>query len=178
MKKSIALVFGALFLFSVANAAVTVTRNGKTSKYENGSTVRVTGQSAAVVNYNGVKISVPAGVAVTIAENADGSVNVSGTNLSGVKVENNTVSSTGAVSFSVSPKTKDITVNKGTLVVQDAYGNTTTVAAGSSFSATEAVAASSSLPAFVNEAVLGENTASQQATQDVEEMLSPSSPNN
>ncbi len=177
MKKSIALVFGALFLFSVANAAVTVTRNGKTSKYENGSTVRVTGQSAATVNYNGVKISVPAGVAVTIAENADGSVNVSGTNLAGVKVENNTVSSSGAVSFSVSPKTKDITVNRGALIVQDASGKTTTVAAGSSFSAA-AAAGASSLPAFVNEAVLGENTASQQATQDVEEMLSPSSPRN
>ncbi len=177
MKKSIALVFGALFLFSVANAAVTVTRNGKTSKYENGSTVRVTGQSAATVNYNGVKIFVPAGVAVTIAENADGSVNVSGTNLAGVKVENNTVSSSGAVSFSVSPKTKDITVNRGTLIVQDASGKTTTVAAGSSFSAA-AAAGASSLPAFVNEAVLGENTASQQATQDVEEMLSPSSPRN
>lgn len=178
MKKSIALVFGALFLFSVANAAVTVTRNGKTSKYENGSTVRVTGQSAATVNYNGVKISVPAGVAVTIAENADGSVNVSGTNLAGVKVENNTVSSSGAVSFSVSPKTKDITVNRGTLVVQNASGKTTTVAAGSSFSAAAAEEATSSLPAFVNEAVLGENTASQQATQDVEETLSPSSPRN
>ena len=177
MKKSIALVFGALFLFSVANAAVTVTRNGKTSKYENGSTVRVTGQSAATVNYNGVKISVPAGVAVTIAENADGSVNVSGTNLAGVKVENNTVSSSGAVSFSVSPKTKDITVNRGALIVQDASGKTTTVAAGSSFSAA-AAAGASSVPAFVNEAVLGENTASQQATQDVEEMLSPSSPRN
>ncbi len=176
MKKSIALVFGALFLFSVANAAVTVTRNGQTSKYENGSTVRVTGQTATVVNYNGVKISVPAGVAVTIAQNADGSVNVSGTNVAGVEVEGNTVSSTGAVSFSVSPKTKAITVNRGTLVVQSASGKTTTVAAGSSFSGDEAAA--SALPAFVNEAVLGENTASQQATQDVEEMLSPSSPRN
>ena len=178
MKKTIALVFGALFLFSAAQAAVTVTRDGKTAKYENGSTVTVTGQSAAVVNYNGVKISVPAGSAVTITENADGSVRITGTNVAGVKVGSNTVSASGPVSFSVSPKTNAITVNRGTLVVQNASGRTTTVAAGSSYSGAAAEATASSVPAFVNEAVLGENTVSQQATQDVEETLSPSSPRN
>lgn len=176
MKKSIALVFGALFLFSAAQAAVTVTRNGQTTKYENGSTVRVTGQSATTVDYNGVTISVPAGVAVTITQRADGSVNVSGTDLAGVKVDGNTVSASGAVSFSVSPKTKTISVARGTLIVQNASGKTTTVAAGSSYAAESTAAAS--LPAFVNEAVLTENTASQQATQNVEETLSPSSPRN
>lgn len=172
MKKSIALLFGALFLFSMANAAVTVTKNGKKTKYENGSAVTVTG--AAKVNYNGVQVTVPAKVTVQIAAGTNDTVKVSGENMRDVKVAGNTVNASGKASFSFSAKTNRITVNQGTVQVRNAAGKTAAVSAGASIST--GTAEVEAAPAFVNEAVLAENTASQQAVQNAEETLSPSSP--
>lgn len=173
MKKSLALVFGALFLFSMAQAAVTVQRGNSTTKYENGSTVRVNAEEDTVVNYNGVEIFVPAGEVVVIAQSNDGSVLISGNNMAGVTVNGNAVSSSGRAVVAVSGST--LSVRTGTVTV-----NNQTVTMGSSVSvegATPAATADMSVPAVVSSAEMANNsTAMQQVAQNVEETLSPSSP--
>lgn len=174
MKKSLVLVLGALFLFGAANAAVTVKAGGKTTKYENGQTVRVSATEDTVINYNGVEIFVPAGEAVVVAQSADGSVLVSGNNMSGVTVNGNTVRSTGTAVVAVSGST--LSVRTGSVSV-----NNQTVPAGSSvnMSGASASAASSAVPVptvVASTEMTNNSAATQQQVQNVEETLSPSSP--
>lgn len=174
MKKSLVLVFGALFLFGMAHAAVTVEAGGKTTKYENGQTVRVNAAEDTVVNYNGVEIFVPAGEVVVIAQSSDGSVLLSGNNMSGVTVNGAAVRSTGRAVVAVSGST--LSVRTGSVSV-----NNQAVAAGSSvnMSGASASAASAALPVptvVVSTEMTNNSAATQQQAQNVEETLSPSSP--
>lgn len=177
MKAKLALVIGSLFLFGIAQANILVTQNGKTIQYKNGSTVKVNAPRETTVNYNNVKVTVPAGITVEISQAKNGNVIVKGKNLSNVKIGDISVASDGEAVFTVNAKTADITVNKGTLYVKDADGQFKSVKQGDSFG-TRANTAAANTPAFVNEAVFNENTASQQAVGNVieEEVLSPSSP--
>ncbi len=175
MKRSLALVFGALFLFGVANAAVTVQRGGTTTKYENGSTVSVNADEDTVINYNGVEIFVPAGEIVVISQSSDGSVLLSGNNMSGVTINGSSVSSTGRAVVAVSGQM--VSVRAGSVSV-----NNQPVRAGSSVSVS-APASSVSVPAVVASSEMTNNSAAtqQQAqnTQETyEETLSPSAPRN
>jgi len=180
MKKSIAFAFCALFMFSLANAKVTVKQGKKTTKYKNGSVVTLDGAADTNVNYNGVKLFIPQGVSAVISQTANGSVIVSGDDFRGVKVYNYTVQATGASSFSVSPKTQAISVRSGSLQVADKAGKTTTVNAGYSLTSKPVASAADEtvVPAFVADELAG-STVSQQATQNVaetESTLSPSAP--
>ncbi len=181
MKRNLALVFGALLLAATAQAAVTVEANGKVTNYNNGSAVSVTGNADTTVTYNGVKVFIPKGVKVTVKQAANGDVTVEGSNFAGVKINNATVNATGNASFSVNPNTQVITVNQGYITVTDANGKTAGVAKGASVSAknvvqgSAAAASSEEVPAFVAATAVS-STASEQATQDVAETLSPSAP--
>lgn len=176
MKAKLALVIGFLFLFGMAHANILVTQNGKTTQYKNGSTIKVNAPIETTVHYNNVKVTVPAGTAVEISQAKNGDIIVKGKNLSDVKVGDLSVTSNGTATFTINAKTAGITVNKGTLFVKDAAGRFLPVKQGDSFDPQSAAVANT--PAFVNEAVLNENTVSQQAVGNIteEEVLSPSSP--
>lgn len=178
MKKSMALVFGALLLAVCAQAAVVVKQGQKTTKYENGYVVRLTDGQAAEVDYDGVKISVPQGVKVLIRQNKDGSVRVTGKDMQGVKVNDQTFSASGMASFSVT-RAGVVSVQRGTVMMLSSNGQVSSVKAGgdSQSSSTQAAAAEAETPVFVNEA-LQPSTVAQQAVQNVTEdkVLSPSAP--
>ncbi len=188
MRKSIAFVFGVLFLFASAQAAVTVKQDGKTTKYKNGSVVTVNGKSDTTVTYNGVKFFVPKGVTVTLAQE-NGNVIVRGSNLTGVRVGDMTLASDGPAVFTVTPDTEVVSVRQGTLTVTAKDGSSTIATNGNSFAtsaealknaqkAGSTAAAGEDVPEFVAADAVTD-TASQQATQNVvesEEVLSPSAP--
>lgn len=173
MKAKLALLSSFLFLVSMAQAAVFVTQDGKTTQYKDGATIKTESDKEVVVNYNGVKITVPARTAVQIAQDKKGNVIVKGKNLSNVKIGQKTVSSNGETTFTVSPKNTIITVNNGTLYISTADGKMSALKAGDSSNVS-----ANTVPAFVSEAALSENTVAQQAVKAITEeaVLSPSAP--
>ena len=170
MKAKLALLCGFLLLVSIAQAAVFVTQDGKTTQYKDGATIETESDKEVVVNYNGVKITVPANTAVQIAQDKNGNITVKGNDLSNVKIGQNVVSSTGETVFVVSTKNNAITVKEGTLYVRDEAGKVSALKKGE--------VSADTVPAFVSEAALAENTVAQQAVQNIAEeaVLSPSAP--
>ncbi|MCI7535958.1 MAG: hypothetical protein MSA71_03900 [Spirochaetes bacterium] len=122
------------------------------------------------VNYDGVKITVPANTAVQIAQDKNGNITVKGSDLSNVKIGQKVISSTGKTVFVVSTKNNAITVKEGTLYVRDEAGKVSALKKGE--------VSADTVPAFVSEAALAENTVAQQAVQNIAEeaVLSPSAP--
>lgn len=170
MKAKLALLCGFLSLVSIAQAAVFVTKDGKTTQYKNGVTLKVESTKETAVNYDGVKITVPANTAVQIAQDKNGNITVKGNDLSNVKIGQKVVSSTGKTVFIVSTKNNAITVKEGTLYVRDEAGKVSALKKGE--------VSADTVPAFVSEAALAENTVAQQAVQNIAEeaVLSPSAP--
>ena len=66
------------------------------------------------VTYAGVKIFVPQGKTIVLGQNADGSVVLRGQDISGVKINDATVSFQGTAVLSVNPQSNVITVTRGT----------------------------------------------------------------
>ena len=134
---------------------------------------------------------VPAGQTIILGQASDGTVIVRGQNLVGVKLDNGTITAPGLIILSVAPKTHVITVNRGNgVLVRDAHGRTAELSRGASVSARDIRVSTvppvvltssqtqddvSSLPSFVAQNQTT-SAASEQAAQDVEETLSPSSP--
>ena len=185
MKKSIALVFGVLFLFASAQAAILVTQDGKTTKYpsKKNTVITVNGTTDTTIEYNGVKFFVPKGVKMTLAQE-NGNVIVRGNDLTGVQVGDMTLSAQGPTVFSVAPSTQVVSVRQGTVTVTAKDGSTTSVDRGSAFAASAktsqaakaTMATTQDVPTFVAADEVSD-TASQQASQNAEEeVLSPSAP--
>lgn len=88
------------------------------------------------VTYAGVKVFVPQGSTVILGQDGNGAVVVRGKNVSGVKINNATVSFPGAAVLSVNPQSNVITVNRGDQVsVTDGNGRTAVLSQGASVSA-------------------------------------------
>ncbi len=88
------------------------------------------------LTYNGVKVFVPAGQSIILGQNSNGTIVVSGQNLSGVKIGEGTISAQGPVVLLVQPQTNVITVNRGRDVqVTDSNGRTAALSQGASVSA-------------------------------------------
>ena len=204
MKKVLLL---AIMMLSVSflHAEVTVTQNGKTVAYKNGSTLTVNGKTDAAIDYNGTSIFVPKGQMLLIRPSKAGGVVLQGEQFSGIVVNNHTLSAEGFTTLIIDPKTQGITVQEGTINVADQNGNLKTVEQGSTVSATETAventattvtettnhvakptvtesAEADTIPDFVSLETVTDTVAYQQATQDVETTqdehrpLSPSAP--
>ncbi len=141
-------------------------------------------------DYAGVKIFVPKGQTLLLGQRSDGMLVVRGNNLSNVRVEDAVFTSKGYSVISYQPESHVVFLNRGTdLTVQDPMGTTATIYPGQAASTTNAQVTSvtapqlqaaaaaeaalvaevaNELPAFVAESEVS-STASEQASQDVEE---------
>ena len=171
-------------------APITVTKKGEVTSYSKGTVISVDGETDTVVNYNGVKVSVPQGQQVSVREGSNGTVIVSGTDMNGVKINDQEINSFGSTVLVYSPDNQQIQATRGTAQITS-NGKTITVGAqqqavaqktetakqtASKTTAVETVEA----PAFVSADIVT-NVAEEQTAQDVEETeaaceLSPSTP--
>ena len=101
-----------LLLSTAAIAEVMVLQDGKIMSFREGSQVIVSSKTPARVLYNGVLIIVPAGQKVQVSKK-DGKIWVSGTNMKGVEVSGQSISSNGQAIIAVSPDTMEISSVKG-----------------------------------------------------------------
>ena len=106
MKKLAVLAVIGLFVSAAAFAEVIVTQNGKTVTYEQGTPVMTSGDAPAQILYDGVEIKVPQGQKVLISKAKDGKVLITGTDLVGVEVGKEVISSKGLAVFSAAPNAK------------------------------------------------------------------------
>lgn len=161
-------------------------------KLSNTRIVRADQNKSIALTYAGVRILVPAGHIVILAQAEDGSIVVRAQQLNGVEVGTTTLHAQGPVTVSVAPDTQIVTVYSGKEVkVTDANGRTAELAQGASVSGKDIRASvitalntgttttqtetPYALPTFVAETETT-SAAAEQATQDVEETLSPSAP--
>lgn len=129
MKKVIA----ALFVICFVGTTLAVAAPTQQNKITN--TRIVQASKDTTLTYNGVKVFVPAGQAIILGQNSDGSIVVRGQNLNGVKIGEGTISAQGPVVLSVQPQTNVITVNRGADVeVTDGNGRTAALSQGASVS--------------------------------------------
>ena len=117
MKKLAVLAVMGLLVSTAAFAEVTVLQDGKTVTYEQGTPVMTSGATPVRVLYDGVEIYVPQGQKVLISKAKDGKILVTGTDLKGVEVGKERVSSKGLAVFSVSPSTMKVDEIKGDIAV-------------------------------------------------------------
>ncbi len=158
------------------------------------------------LTYKGVQVFVPAGQAIILGQTEQGSIIVRGRDLAGVKIGEGTILARGPVILFVDPQTNVIDVSRGEEVyVTDSQGRTAALSQGAFVSmkdiristaraavqtsptpakpnatvATPAVKSAktqaTAWPSFIADTII-ENTATEQAAQDVEETLSPSAP--
>lgn len=117
MKKIAVLAVMGLLVSTAAFAEVAVLQDGKTITYEQGTPVMTSGSTPVRVLYDGVEIYVPQGQKVLISKAKDGKILVTGTDLKGVEVGKERVSSKGLAVFSVSPSTMKVDEIKGDIAV-------------------------------------------------------------
>lgn len=180
MKKITALMFAFLMLVTFASAQKTNASAEKATASE--TSITTDGQKDTTVEYNGIVISIPKGVKATVSKDAKGNIIVSGSDLNGVKIDGETVNSTGKTTLSINASTKVMTVKEGNNVtVTNAKGQTysvkagqTTAQAAATVTTAKPAAKAEVVPAFVLPST--ESAANQQTVQNVEETLSPSSP--
>ena len=192
----------AVLLLGIASLCIsTAMAQTNTKKLTISNTLIVQAAQKVALDYGGVQVVVPQGQTIVLGQRSDGLVVVRGNNLSGVQIDNATVSTKGYSVFSVEPQNNILFLNSGSeLTLMDAKGRSSSITAGQAISAdnatitsetapalqaaaaAEAVAVSetelTTVPSFVADAETS-STASEQATQDVietEEVLSPSAP--
>jgi len=192
MKKLAVLAVIGLLVPAAAFAEVAVLQDGKSVTYEQGTPVMTSGASPVRVLYDGVEIYVPQGQKVLISKAKDGKILVTGTDLKGVEVGKERISSKGLAVFSVSPSTMKVDEIKGDIAVvniveeeqkaqKEAKKATKAEKAVKTEKTTKAAAAKATTPApvqldfpvaseYVNEVV------TQQSAQNTEECMSQSSP--
>jgi len=117
MKKLAVLAVLGLLVSTAAFAEVAVFQDGKTITYEQGTPVMTSGTTPVRVLYDGVQINVPQGQKVLISKAKDGKILVTGTDLKGVEVGKERISSKGLAIFSVSPSTMKVDEVKGDISV-------------------------------------------------------------
>jgi len=125
MKKSVILLFSFLFMSVASNAILTVTENGKISKYPAGSIVRIYSSQDVSIEYNGTTVSIPKNTRVTLREEIVAgarTLSVRGEDISGLMLGDIKVSAKGSILFSFNPANKQIEVVNGALLVTDKKG--------------------------------------------------------
>ena len=122
--------FAFLLLAAFSNAAITVTKGGKEVKLDKNAEISTDGAEETVINYNGFKITVPAGVKLVVKQDETGNIVVNGDNLAGVKLSNLTINSNGSTSVAVNPNTNTINVKEGNIQITNASGKTSAMRAG------------------------------------------------
>ena len=178
--------FAAAVMFSVAAfAQVTVSQGGKVTTYEKGATITIDSKDVTEVKYGKVSISIPKGKRVVVSQNKAGNIVISGYDLVGVKIMGKEVQADDAAVYVVNPTTQSVTktaiATNNANAVKNNQQNTNrnnqqnkpaqnTV---NNQSAQQENAAQENFPE-VNDYV--NDIASQQAVENVEEQLSPSSP--
>lgn len=130
MKKIVSVMFAFLLLAAISNAAITVTKGGKQVKMQKNAVIATDGEEETVINYNGFKVKVPAGVKLVVRQDDEGNLVFNGNNLAGVKLSNLTVNSNGAAALTVNPNTNTINVQEGVIQITSATGNTSEMRAG------------------------------------------------
>ncbi len=183
MKKVI--MFAAAIMFSAAAfAQVTVSQGGKVTTYEKGATITIDSKDVTEVKYGKISISIPKGKRVVVSQNKAGNIVISGYDLLGVKIMGKEVQADDAAVYVVNPTTQTVTrtaIVANNVTSQNNQQNTNrnnqqnkgTQNIVNNQSAQQENAAQEAFPEvndYVNE------IASQQAVENVEEQLSPSSP--
>lgn len=107
-----------LLLSTAAIAEVMVLQDGKIMSFREGSQVIVSSKTPARVLYNGVLIIVPAGQKVQVFKKDD-KIWISGTDLKGVDVAGQSISSNGPAIVKVSPDTMEVNVEGDISVVKN-----------------------------------------------------------
>ena len=181
MKKVI--MFAVAVMLSVsAFAQVKVSQGGIVTTYEKGATINIDSKDVTEVMYGNVSISIPKGKKVIISQNKAGNIVISGYDLVGVKIMGKEVKADDASVYVVNPTTKTIvkapiaqasanqqnTANKNNQQSSKNQNNAQNNNANNQETAVEDNF--QDVNDYVNE------VNSQQAIEDVEEQLSPSSP--
>lgn len=125
-----ALIASVLFVFTVANAEVTIKQGDKVVRYANNVTVTIDSTEDTVVDYNGVDVFVPKGTKVTLTPAANNTVAVIGSGMQNVRVYGLTLNASGRSAMVVNPADKTLAVREGTVQVKSPDGQTATAAAG------------------------------------------------
>ncbi len=132
MKKITSVMFAFLAFSVLSNAAITVEKGGKIETINDNAVVSTDGLEATTINYNGLKITVPQGVKLSVSE-VDGKIVINGDNFSGVKVSNLTFNSNGNTAISVNTANNTIKVNNGeNVTITNVNGVTSSIKAGQS----------------------------------------------
>ena len=183
MKKLIMVAVAVLFSVS-AFAQVKVVQGRTVTTYEKGATINIDSNENTEVTYGKVSISIPKGKKVVISQNKSGNIVISGYDLAGVKIMGKEVQADEAAVYVVNPTNKTIVKtalasntnnnqqntsknnqrnnnNQQSANTKNNTGNKQETAMEDNFQ---------DINDYVNEVV------SQQAVEDVEEQLSPSSP--
>lgn len=181
--KKIMMFVAAVMLSVAAFAQVKVSQGGIVTTYEKGATINIDSKDVTEVMYGNVSISIPKGKRVIISQNKAGNIVISGYDLVGVKIMGKEVKADDASVYVVNPTTKTIvkapiaqasannqqnTANKNNQQSSNNQKNTQNNNANNQENAVEDNF--QDINDYVNE------VASQQAIEDLEEELSPSSP--
>lgn len=179
MKKVIMFVIAAMFSVA-AFAQVTVIQGKTVTTYEKGATITVDSQEVTEVKYGNVSISIPKGKKVVVRQNKAGNIIVSGYDLAGVKIMDKEVKADDTAVYVVNPATRTVTKtaiatsqNNQQNANRNNQQNKGAQKATNNQSAQQGNVAQETFPEvndYVNE------MASQQAVENIEEQLSPSSP--
>ena len=191
MKKVIVL-FVACFLGATLAVAASTQNVGK---IKNPKIVQAKENSSFM--YAGANFFVPKGQALLLGQRENGSIVIRGFNIDNLQVDDSSISAQGYSVLSYQPTTHVVFLNRGeSMTVTDPSGVSSSVAQHGAISTTNAAINSDTVaqmkaaaqreaalaeqefndtPAFVNE-LATTTSAREQAAQDVEETLSPSSP--
>lgn len=174
------IIFAAAVLFSVtAFAQVRVSQGGTVTTYEKGVTINIDSNEVTEVTYGKVSISIPRGKKVVISQNKAGNIIISGYDLAGVRIMGKEVKADDAAVYVVNPTNKTIVKTAiATSNNQQNTGKNNQQNRGSKNVTKQQNVQQINVveDAFAEEAEYVNNIASQQAIDNIEEQLSPSSP--
>lgn len=131
MKKITSVMFAFLAFAVISNAAITADKGGEMLIVNDNSIVATDGKEATNIDYNGLKVSVPQGVKVSLSKEENGNIIIDGNDLSNVKVSNLILNSKGNTKISVSPKNNTLTVKNGeNVTITNVNGKVSSIKAG------------------------------------------------
>ena len=181
--KKVIMIAVAVMLSVSAFAQVKVSQGGIVTTYEKGATINIDSKYVTEVTYGNVSISIPKGKKVTISQNKAGNIIVSGYDLSGVKILGKEVQAEEGSVYVVNPATKTVVKTPVAQVVANNQQNTANKSVqqnrnnpqtqqnnNQNHQETALEDNFQDVSDYVNE------VNSQQAVEDVEKQLSPSSP--
>lgn len=181
--KKIIMFIAAMILSVAAFAQVRVSHGETVTTYEKGATINIDSNEITEVTYGKVLISIPKGKKVVISQNKAGNILISGYDLAGVKIMGREVKADDAAVYVVNPANKTIT--KTAIATSTKNNNQQNTNKNNQQNRGSQKVAQQNVQqiniaeqafAEVNEAQYVNNIASQQAVENIEEQLSPSSP--